>query len=98
MFDAFVAEILHSCSGSVFPRSCRQNVKDFGKGIPSERIATFMQTGAGVGVGLVGMRERLKELGGSLEIKSEGVGTEVIATLPLHLRDGLTAESKFSAA
>ena len=74
------------------------HVTDFGKGIPSERIATFMQTGAGVGVGLVGMRERLKELGGSLEIKSEGVGTEVIATLPPHLRDGLTAESKFSAA
>ena len=35
------------------------------------------------GVGFRGMRERFRQLGGTLEIQSEGRGTTVIATLPL---------------
>jgi signal transduction histidine kinase len=35
------------------------------------------------GVGFRGMRERFRQLGGALEIQSEGRGTTVIATLPL---------------
>jgi signal transduction histidine kinase len=35
------------------------------------------------GVGFRGMRERFKQLAGSLEIYSEGKGTTVIAMLPL---------------
>src|SRR5262249_49707705 len=38
-------------------------VQDFGKGIPRETIDRFWKTG-NVGVGLAGIRERLKELGG----------------------------------
>ena len=36
-----------------------------------------------IGVGFRGMRERLRQLGGTLEIQSDGGGTVVIATLPL---------------
>ncbi len=55
-------------------------VQDQGKGIPPEKQRELRDPGRG-GVGLVGMRERLRQLGGTLEIKSEGVGTLVIATL-----------------
>ena len=58
----------------------RVQVQDHGKGIPKERqleLTTSTRTGVGFG----GMRERLKMLGGTLEIHSEGTGTVVSATL-----------------
>jgi PAS domain S-box-containing protein len=58
-------------------------IKDYGKGIASENLDVFRETGAGVGVGLGGMKQRLRDLGGHLKIESEGTGTCVIATLPL---------------
>ena len=36
-----------------------------------------------LGVGIAGMRERVRQLGGRLEIRSNSSGTTVIATLPL---------------
>jgi signal transduction histidine kinase len=35
-----------------------------------------------LGVGIAGMRERLRQLGGQLEIRSSSKGTTVIAVLP----------------
>jgi len=35
------------------------------------------------GVGIRGMRERLRQLGGSLDINSNGKGTVVVARLPI---------------
>jgi signal transduction histidine kinase len=58
------------------------SVRDYGKGIPVERLETFMKSGTDVGVGLGGMRERVKDLGGKLEVQSPGVGTKVKVTLP----------------
>jgi PAS domain S-box-containing protein len=57
-------------------------VQDSGKGIPREKQRDLFKTGRS-GVGFAGMRERLRELGGSLEIHSEGKGTLVTATLPV---------------
>jgi two-component system, NarL family, sensor kinase len=57
-------------------------VQDSGKGIPREKQRDLVRTGRS-GVGFAGMRERLRELGGSLEIRSEGKGTLVTATLPV---------------
>ena len=45
-------------------------VKDFGTGVPKEVLDRFWKTG-NVGVGLPGIRERLKELGGFLDIESD---------------------------
>jgi signal transduction histidine kinase len=57
-------------------------IMDYGKGIPSQTVDEFMQTGKGAGVGLAGMRERVRELGGRLEIRSNSSGTTVRAVLP----------------
>ena len=40
-------------------------------------------SGSDVGVGIAGMRERLKELGGRLEIESDSTGTLLNASIPL---------------
>lgn len=57
-------------------------VSDAGKGIPPEkRISMFL--GSNQGVGLSGMRERVRELGGTLEIQSSENGTAITAALPL---------------
>jgi two-component system NarL family sensor kinase len=58
------------------------SVRDHGKGISSDRLARMNHTGAGVGVGIAGMRERLKELGGNLEIQSDPTGTLLKASVP----------------
>lgn len=55
-------------------------VEDNGKGIPAERQRELIESGRG-GVGFVGMRERVRQLGGTLQIQSEGKGTVVSATL-----------------
>ena len=59
----------------------RLEVQDKGKGIPPEKQLSVLGLGR-VGVGLRGMRERVRELGGKLEVRSEG-GTTVIAMLPI---------------
>jgi two-component system, NarL family, sensor kinase len=58
-------------------------VRDYGKGISAERLAKMNGSGLDVGVGIAGMRERLKELGGRLEIESNSTGTLLKASIPL---------------
>jgi two-component system NarL family sensor kinase len=60
-------------------------IRDFGKGIPAERLRLLREVSAETGVGLAGMRERLHELNGKLEIESDGRGTVMRATAPLYL-------------
>ena len=40
-----------------------------------------------IGVGIAGIRERMRELGGRLEIKSDSHGTVVRAKLPLEMKE-----------
>ena len=56
-------------------------ISDRGRGIPDEVLDRSSQ-GKGAGVGIVGMRERLKHLGGRLEIDSSERGTRVTAVIP----------------
>jgi two-component system, NarL family, sensor kinase len=58
------------------------SVRDYGKGISAERLAKMNGSGSDVGVGIAGMRERLKELGGRLEIESDSTGTLLKAFIP----------------
>ena len=56
-------------------------VKDQGRGAPPEILATSNPTV--VGLGVAGMRERLRQLGGQLEIESGVQGTTVRAITPM---------------
>ena len=58
-------------------------VKDKGRGIPRASRVPIMSGGGVAGVGIASMRERIAELGGSLEIKSSAHGTTVSVKLPL---------------
>ena len=57
-------------------------VRDFGMGVPGEVLDRFWKTG-NAGVGLAGIRERLKELGGFLEIESNAKGTLLRVKIPV---------------
>jgi signal transduction histidine kinase len=58
-------------------------IADSGQGIPPETLARFQRNGTGSGIGLAGMRERVKELGGELEICSSQAGTVLTVCLPV---------------
>jgi PAS domain S-box-containing protein len=62
-------------------------VQDQGKGIAPEKLQRFASVGR-IGVGFGGMRERLRQLGGTLEIESDANGTLVSALLPIELASG----------
>ena len=68
---------LQSLPGKVILR-----VKDFGNGIVPERLKAFQAKGTGFGIGLSGMRERVRELRGHLDIESNSSGTVISVTLP----------------
>ena len=67
----------------VLAQEAKLEVKDHGKGIDPELLKRFKNSGAGVGIGLAGMRERLRELGGQLEVESETTGTLIRAVVPI---------------
>ena len=74
-----------SCVGfgdKVAVRSVRQ-----GQGDSAGRLEEMSTTGT-PGVGIRGMRERLRQLGGALEIESAKVGTVVSVRLPLERSSG----------
>jgi len=58
-------------------------IRDYGQGIPAKTLRSFRETAAGVGVGLGGMKQRVRELGGHLRVESNEGGTCITATLPL---------------
>ena len=57
-------------------------VIDQGCGISPEKLSSGQET-ATIGVGLLGMRERLRQLRGQLEINSSSQGTSIHAIIPL---------------
>jgi len=58
-------------------------VRDYGCGISPEVVSKFRNYGTGVGIGLSGMRERLKEVAGQLELSCDDSGTKICARVPL---------------
>jgi len=58
-------------------------VRDYGRGISQEVLETFKTSGSGVGVGLTGIHERLREVGGKLAISSSSDGTILRVSLPV---------------
>jgi signal transduction histidine kinase len=66
----------------LLPSEVMLKVRDYGKGIAPEKLNNFGTEGSG-GVGLAGMRERIRELGGRLRIEPVAPGTSISVTLPL---------------
>jgi glucose-6-phosphate-specific signal transduction histidine kinase len=48
----------------------------------NEETLSDIASGKTAGIGLRGMRERVRQLGGNVEVRSNGKGTTVVATLP----------------
>jgi len=78
----------HSESATAFIqlRGCQGRitlaVKDEGKGIAPDKLIRIESLG-GFGVGMRGMQERVKNLGGGLEIVSNTTGTEIKVVIPM---------------
>jgi signal transduction histidine kinase len=71
----------------------RVEVQDNGKGVPPEKQSQIRSPGK-TGVGMRGMRERLRQFGGQLEVNSAPGLTLVVATLPIsHQPRGKSASS-----
>jgi|HubBroStandDraft_6_1064221.scaffolds.fasta_scaffold34234_2 signal transduction histidine kinase len=61
-------------------------VKDYGCGLPDAVLQNVREEGTGRGVGLAGMTERIREIGGRLEINSSASGSEIVAHVPVRFR------------
>jgi len=76
----------HSGSKTALIRVVRQadriyvEIQDHGRGMSQERLAEVQAQGTGVGIR--GMRERVRQVHGELTIESNGLGTRIFATLP----------------
>ena len=81
----------HSSSASAVVRFQRLpdravlEIQDFGRGIPPQVMERFQRTGTDSGVGLAGIRERIKEIGGDFTIISSADGTTLRAMVPLSI-------------
>jgi signal transduction histidine kinase len=62
-------------------------IRDYGRGMSPEMLRGFHARRARVGVGLAGMRERVAEVGGNLELKSDSNGTTVRVRVPVSPSD-----------
>ncbi len=69
------------------PREVHLHVTDFGRGVPPEAL-DLISEGASLGVGIAGMRERARQLGGALKVASSSSGTTISVTLPLNRERG----------
>lgn len=77
------------------PRLVSLRVTDHGKGMSVELLDKFRRTRAGMGVGLGGMRERIDELGGTLELQSRGQSTLVHVIIPLPQQSRPSEKNRF---
>jgi signal transduction histidine kinase len=57
-------------------------ISDNGVGVPAERLHRFNGNGSGMGVGLTGTWERVRDLGGQVELIARNPGTAVRISIP----------------
>lgn len=67
-------------------------ISDNGGGIPQERLARLRESADHSGVGLAGMRERVRELGGEFEMRSDARGTTISVRVPLATSSSATRQ------
>jgi signal transduction histidine kinase len=74
------------------------HVSDNGRGLSSEQLKRLRESDGGAGVGIAGMRERLRGLGGQVVIQSNGTGMTITARLPEPQRETPNRGTANSAA
>jgi signal transduction histidine kinase len=74
----------------------RLEVADKGKGIADAILTTLNSSGGQLGVGIRGMRERVRQLGGWLQIRSRPTGTTILVTLSVKESAGEESRSHAS--
>jgi signal transduction histidine kinase len=74
-------------------------IRDFGKGFSRTVLERLRFRGSQTGIGLAGMRERIREQGGTLEISSDPSGTLIKASIPVdRVAKGLSASPQIEEA
>jgi signal transduction histidine kinase len=58
-------------------------IRDEGKGMPQEKLDAMVSSVGVPGVGIKGMRERMRQLKGELDVNSDANGTSITARLPI---------------
>jgi PAS domain S-box-containing protein len=76
--------------------SVRTEVRDQGKGMSPERVLEIQSHGSGVGI--MGIRERIRQFHGEMRIESNGSGTAVIITIPMPKQDPSADSESLQAA
>ncbi|MGB2603359.1 MAG: PAS domain S-box protein [Candidatus Sulfotelmatobacter sp.] len=76
--------------------SVRIEVRDQGKGIAPERLLEIQSHGSGVGIR--GIRERIRQFHGEMKIESNGSGTSVIVSIPMPKEAGSVDSEPLQAA
>jgi signal transduction histidine kinase len=71
---------------SLPPNRITLSIRDDGVGMTADVLERFQTDRGYVGVGLAGMRERVRELGGHIEVQSDSSGTVIVASLPVAAR------------
>jgi len=64
------------------PTGVKLEIRDKGQGMPAKALHLDKPNGGQLGVGIMGMRERARQLGGRLEIDSSRQGTTVRVVIP----------------
>ena len=91
----------HSGSKTALIRVAREGeivrieVRDHGKGIPPERLAGIQSHGSGVGIR--GIRERIRQFHGEMKIESNDSGTSVIVSIPMPMSSASLAASRMTS-
>jgi len=92
---------IHRHSGGSRATICMQRrekdvtleISDDGHGMDEQTLEKVRREGAVLGVGIAGMKQRLQQLGGRLNISSGGKGTSVTASVPVDETDDKTLEN-----
>jgi signal transduction histidine kinase len=70
-------------------------VHDNGIGIPTQKMERFRADGTGMGIGIIGMKQRVREQGGSFSVTSDSASGTIISAL--FLLNGVADRGSFKA-
>ncbi|MGB8324272.1 MAG: ATP-binding protein, partial [Candidatus Acidiferrum sp.] len=76
-----------------FPNSVTVQIHDHGRGISPQLMSELWSGNQLAGVGIAGMRERIREIRGQFDIRSGAEGTTVEISVPIHPQQSKAASN-----